>query len=194
MYFFFLKKATILTFNWSQTLLHICSWPVRSFCFNSSPLRGPSITFHQREQFVRWGVSDLDLKDPFTQILVLSYLQWNLAAHILPPVCAQVLKEEFLPPPNPPRGESTQLTVKSCHCQFSSKEIVHKKSVDSVLCGFSGGTGQRKEMLLFHMSFLNTESHQQNPIHLDSFRCRGWSLTSRYGTSRMPLKLCPGIN
>lgn len=89
------------------------------------------------------------------------------------PVCAQVLKEEFLPPPNPPRGESTQLIVKSCHCQFSSKEIVHKKSVDSVLCGFSGGTGQRKEMLLFHMSFLNTESHQQNPIHLDSFRCRG---------------------
>lgn len=71
-------------------------------------------------------------------------------------LCAQVLREEFLPPPNPPRGESTHLAVDSCHCQFSSKEIVHKKTVDSVLCGFPGGTGQRKETPLFNMSFLNT--------------------------------------
>lgn len=70
--------------------------------------------------------------------------------------CAQVLREELLPPPNPPRGESTHLAVNSCHCQFSPKEIVHKKTVDSVLCGFPGGTGQRKEMLLFNMSSLNT--------------------------------------
>lgn len=67
------------------------------------------------------------------------------------------------------RGKSTDFAVNYCHCQFSTEEIVlKKKTVDSVLCGFSRRTGTLESDV--GGKFLNVicqccESNKQNSIH-----------------------------
>lgn len=90
-------------------------------------------------------------------------------------LCVQVSKYpslRFLPSPNPPGGESTDLAVNCCHCQFSTEEIFCVKTVDSVLCGFSRGAGTLGKCAAVEILDVISqccESHKQNSIHLHCF-------------------------